>query len=42
MNLVRKGGCRRVIKKAVTRIVFQKGKVMSEEDGSRTRCLGEQ
>lgn len=41
-NLVRKGGCRRVIKKALTRIVFQKGKAMGEEDGRSTRCLGEQ
>lgn len=41
-NLVRKGGCNRVTKKALTRIVFQKGKVMGEEDGSSTRCLGKQ
>lgn len=41
-NLVRKGGCRRVIKKALTRIVLLKGKGMDKEDGSSTRCLGEQ
>lgn len=41
-NLVRKGGCRRVIKKALTRIVLQKGKAVGEEDGSSTRCLGQQ